>query len=90
MPAMSASVRLLYFAWVREQVGCSSEEVPLPPGVGTVGALVDHLTCRGPAYARVFERRRSIRCAVNQEFATLSDSVSPGDEIGFFPPVTGG
>jgi molybdopterin synthase sulfur carrier subunit len=87
---MSQPVRLLYFAWIREQIGCSFEELSLPGEIATVADLIDHLAARGPGYAQAFARRRSVRCAVNQEFASFSDPVSPGDEIGFFPPVTGG
>jgi molybdopterin converting factor small subunit len=39
---------------------------------------------------RAFANRRTIRCAVNQEFATPDQPVAAGDEIAFFPPVTGG
>jgi molybdopterin converting factor small subunit len=58
--------------------------------VRTVGALIDHLSTREPALQRVFQNRKPIRCAVNQEFADFSHPLAPGDEIGFFPPVTGG
>jgi molybdopterin converting factor subunit 1 len=87
---MSAPIRVLYFAWLRERVGVAREEIPLPEGVGTVGALVDHLSARDARHEAAFRDRRTVRCAVNQEFAELSDAVRPGDEVGFFPPVTGG
>ena len=32
----------------------------------------------------------NILCAINMAYARLDDSVSDGDEIAFFPPVTGG
>jgi molybdopterin converting factor subunit 1 len=81
---------LLYFAWLRERVGKPAEELSLPAGVATVADLVEHLAARGPGYAAAFANRRSVRCAVNQEFAQPSAALHPGDEVAFFPPVTGG
>ena len=52
--------------------------------------LVDHLSARGAGHAAAFQNRRTIRCAINQEFADPSSPVHPGDEVAFFPPVTGG
>jgi molybdopterin synthase sulfur carrier subunit len=81
---------ILYFAWLRERVGTAEEELFLPAGVARVGDLVEHLAARGPGYAAAFANRRSVRCAVNQEFAPVSAPLHPGDEVAFFPPVTGG
>jgi molybdopterin converting factor subunit 1 len=87
---MSEPIRVLYFAWLRERVGVAQEELPLPDGVATVAALVDHLSASDARHAAAFRDRRSVRCAVNQEFAEPASPVRPGDEVGFFPPVTGG
>jgi molybdopterin synthase sulfur carrier subunit len=87
---MSEPIKILYFAWLRERVGVPHEELVLPQGVATVAALIDHLAARGPGYAAAFANRGTVRCAINQEFAALSGPVRPGDEVGFFPPVTGG
>jgi molybdopterin converting factor subunit 1 len=84
------SVSLLYFAWLRERVGRSAESVDLPEGVATVGALVDWLKTRGANYVSAFDTPRVVRCAVNQDFAAPDAPVRPGDEVAFFPPVTGG
>jgi len=81
---------ILYFAWLRERVGMSEESLLLPPDVNTVGTLVDWLVTRGPGHAAAFQNRRAIRCAVNQEFAEPSQILAAGDEVAFFPPVTGG
>jgi molybdopterin synthase sulfur carrier subunit len=87
---MTTSLTVLYFAWLRERIGLAQEEVLLPDGVGTVSDLMEYLSTRSSAYASAFQNRRTIRCAVNQEFADPSASVSQGDEVAFFPPVTGG
>jgi molybdopterin synthase sulfur carrier subunit len=87
---MEKPLTILYFAWLRERIGCASEELVLPQGVGTVAALVDFLAARNPRHEAAFRNRRTVRAAVNQEFAALEDVVRPGDEVAFFPPVTGG
>jgi len=81
---------ILYFAWLRERVGAAAEEIALPPDVRTVADLVEHLAARGPEHAAAFANRRAVRCAVNQEFAPATMVLRPGDEVAFFPPVTGG
>ncbi|HJS86059.1 MAG TPA: molybdopterin converting factor subunit 1 [Acetobacteraceae bacterium] len=86
----SAPVTVLYFAWLRERVGASEERIALPPGVRTVGGLMEHLAARSGGHAAAFQNRHTVRCAVNQDFAGPDESVRPGDEVAFFPPVTGG
>ena len=81
---------LLYFAWVRERIGCDSEEIALPADVRTVAALLDWLRGRGAGYASALEDLSVIRVAVNQEFAAPDHAVADGDEVALFPPVTGG
>jgi len=85
-----APLRLLYFAWLRERVGTGEEEASPPPEVATVAALVEWLRTRGPGYEAAFGTKAAVRCAVNQDFATPDAPVRPGDEVAFFPPVTGG
>ncbi|MGE0226777.1 MAG: molybdopterin converting factor subunit 1 [Acetobacteraceae bacterium] len=87
---MSRPLTILYFAWLRERTGTGQEDLALPAHVKTVADLVTHLADRGPGFAAAFQNRRAIRCAVNQEFATPDAPVRPGDEVAFFPPVTGG
>jgi molybdopterin converting factor subunit 1 len=83
-------VNVLYFAWLRQRTGVGQEELPLPDGVATVGELVDWLKARGPGYARAFEQPRAVRAAVNQEYVPYDHPLRDGDEVAFFPPVTGG
>jgi len=83
-------VRVLYFAWLRERVGRAEEALPLPAGIATVGALMAWLQERDPAHAAAFANSRLVRVAVNQEFADPDAPIGDGDEIAFFPPVTGG
>ncbi|MEP7069393.1 MAG: molybdopterin converting factor subunit 1 [Usitatibacter sp.] len=81
---------LLYFASLRESVGCSREEIALSSGNSTVSSLVEQLRSRDARWTTAFAPGKSWRVAVNQRMADLATPVKPGDEIAFFPPVTGG
>ena len=83
-------VRLLFFASLRESLGTPAEELDVPPTVTTVGSLKEHLRSRGGAWANVFAPTRNVRAAINQEMAQVGTSIKAGDEVAFFPPVTGG
>jgi sulfur-carrier protein len=83
-------VKVLYFASLRQAVGVAEEDVAPPAEVATVGQLVDWLKRRSPRHAEAFARPEVVRCAVNQDYARPEDAVGPGDEVAFFPPVTGG
>jgi molybdopterin synthase sulfur carrier subunit len=83
-------VKLLFFAGLREQLGSSGEEIELPAGVTTLAGIREHLKSRGGNYERVFSGKALVRMALNQEMAQPAAPVKPGDEVAFFPPVTGG
>ncbi len=84
------AVRVLYFAWLRERMGHPEESLALPPGVATVGALAEWLRGRDEAGLAAFADLRTVRAAVNQTFSQPGGTVVDGDEVAFFPPVTGG
>jgi len=83
-------VRLLYFAWLRERIGCAEEEVALPPQVETIGALLAWLRSRGAPYDAALAESARVRSAINQDFAAPDARFAAGDEIALFPPITGG
>jgi molybdopterin synthase sulfur carrier subunit len=83
-------VTIRYFASVKESLGRESEELELPAGVTTVGALRAHLRLRGGAWAETLAESRRITAAVNQDMVKAAAPVRAGDEVAFFPPVTGG
>lgn len=83
-------MKLVYFAWLKAKIGHAEEEIAPPAEVTTVAALLDWLHARGGGYAEALGDRAAVRVAVNQEYAKPSDPVKPGDEVAFFPPVTGG
>ena len=82
---MSITVR--YFAWVRERIGRSEDVLELPQGVGSVKELLSWLRARKGTEVL---GEPSVRMAVNGELAKTETPVSDGDEVAFFPPVTGG
>ncbi|HZP86856.1 MAG TPA: molybdopterin converting factor subunit 1 [Burkholderiales bacterium] len=86
----SIAVTVLYFARLREALGAEQERLDLPANVHTVGALRAHLRTRGEKWARELADDRPVRIAVNQDMATASTPLRSGDEVAFFPPVTGG
>jgi sulfur-carrier protein len=83
-------VTLLYFASLRESLGCSREQMSLAAGNATVSSLVEQLRSRDGRWTEAFASGKTWRVAVNQQMANLSTPVKPGDEVAFFPPVTGG
>ncbi len=83
-------MKIIYFSWVRDKTGVGSEEVNLPEGVGTVAELMEWLKNQGEGYKQAFADISVIRAAVNQEHVKLDHPVGAGDEVAFFPPVTGG
>ena len=87
---MATPLTILYFAWLRERVGVSEETLSPPESVMTVADLVIWLANLDQRHAAAFKDRKSVRCAVNQEFADTLAVLRPGDEVAFFPPVTGG
>jgi molybdopterin synthase sulfur carrier subunit len=84
-------VTLLYFASLRENLGIGREQVALPSaGTVTVSMLLDQLRSRDARWTDAFAPGKQWRVAVNQQMADLATPIKPGDEIAFFPPVTGG
>jgi molybdopterin synthase sulfur carrier subunit len=85
----AAVMRIRYFAWLRTKTGRAREVSP-PAEVTTVGQLMDWLAAERPGFAEAMALPGVIRAAVNQDYARPADPVRPGDEVAFFPPVTGG
>ena len=83
-------LRVLYFARLRDAVGCAQEQLEVPVAVNTVGQLRTWLQQRGSPWQEAFAEVRSIRSAVDQVMAADSAALRDGAEVAFFPPVTGG
>ena len=83
-------VKVLLFANLRERVGQSVEVVDIPDSASTVAGLRIHLMKRGGAWQEILSDMKVVRVAVNQDMAAANAPLNPGDEVAFFPPVTGG
>ena len=81
-------IQVRYFAVLREQLG-ASESVELAAGM-TAGQLRDQLLGSSAAHAQALSRDRALRCALNQTLCREDALLAAGDELAFFPPVTGG
>lgn len=81
-------IKVVYFASIREQLGVDQEQLADTPA--TVNLLVDLLCQRGTAWQQVFQGGQPVLVAVNQEMSQTDAVLTDGDEVAFFPPVTGG
>jgi molybdopterin synthase sulfur carrier subunit len=76
------TIKVLYFASLKELFG-TNEQVIKSAGIATVADVWQRVS-EGYAVSQ------SVLNSVNQEYAELDTPVKPGDEVAFFPPVTGG
>ncbi len=83
-------MKLVYFAWVRERVGKTEEQIDPPPDVATVGQLMAWLAGRDEQYAYAFENAKVIRAAIDSRHVRPDAMIAGAGEIAFFPPMTGG
>lgn len=83
-------VKLIYLARLRESLGVSTESIALPQGVHNVSGFRQWLCSRGETWASEFAPGRPVRAAVNHALAEGQTAIADGDEVAFFPPVTGG
>lgn len=84
------SVKLVYFAWVRERIGMTDETVDLPPDIKSGHDLIAWLVTRGDNYAYALAEPLAIRMAVDQSLVDLDEPFGTAREIALFPPMTGG
>jgi sulfur-carrier protein len=83
-------MRILYFAWLKTKLGISEETVLCSEEIHDVNSLVAWIKSRGPQFQEAFIDMDVVRIAVNQEYVVSNISLKDGDEVAFFPPVTGG
>jgi molybdopterin synthase sulfur carrier subunit len=84
------TIKLRYFAWVRERVGKAEEDIDVPSGIATVGDLMTWLAGRGEEYAHAFDNPKVIRAAIDKAHVKPQTPIGNAAEIAFFPPMTGG
>ena len=85
-----STMKLVYFAWVRERVGRAEEEIAPPGDVATVDQLMRWLAGRGEEYAHAFDNPKVIRAAIDKRHVRADTAIAGAREIAFFPPMTGG
>jgi molybdopterin synthase sulfur carrier subunit len=83
-------VKILYFAWLRERVGRTEEDIEPPAEVATVADLIAWLAGRGEDYAHAFANPRVVRAAIDRTHVKADTAIAGAREIAFFPPMTGG
>ena len=84
------NIKVLYFARLKEAVNYSTEDIDLPADVLTVTALKNYLSLRGETWADLFNGKQIVRAAINHALVDDLAMINAGDEVAFFPPVTGG
>ena len=83
-------IKVLYFARLKEAVNYSTEDIDLPADVLTITALKNYLSMRGEIWANLFNGKQVVRAAINHALVDDLALIQAGDEVAFFPPVTGG
>ncbi|OEC61788.1 MULTISPECIES: MoaD/ThiS family protein [Pseudomonadaceae] len=81
-------IRVQYFARYREALGLDGEQLAWDPAFARLDDLRQHLVARGGVWAVLDEQ--NLMCARNQELCSLDEALAEGDEVAFFPTVTGG
>ena len=81
-------ITVLYFASLRARLGMHQQKIDSK--AETPAALADELTMLSDTHAAIFFERKPLRVAINQRYAGWDSPIKPGDEVAFFPPVTGG
>ncbi len=83
-------IKILYFARLSEALGISSEEIEWREPSSNIDSLVTLLRARGEPFDTAFNGETKVLVAINQEMTDHETTLKDGDEVAFFPPVTGG
>ncbi len=83
-------INILYFARIKESLGVGQESIAVPMEANDVADLTAWLRQRGAAWQTELAPGKALRVAVNQVMVGMDAAIADGDEIAYFPPVTGG
>lgn len=83
-------MKILYFAWLRERLNMSEEEVSPPSEVVTVGDLILWLRSRSEAADLAMQKPELVRAAVDARIVDHSAQLAGAMIVALFPPMTGG
>jgi molybdopterin synthase sulfur carrier subunit len=81
-------IKIVFFASLREQLDCSELSLSIE-GITTVGQLREVLASRNEIWQKVFDNN-ALLTALNHDMVNSEQTIKAGDEVAFFPPVTGG
>lgn len=81
-------IKVLFFAQLRQELGCGFQEVA-NDNIYCVAELRQFLINKHPHWDK-FLRNEKLLVAVNQTLVNAGQTIVAGDEVAFFPPVTGG
>lgn len=82
-------IKVKYFARLGEALESKEEDIKLSND-NTLADLLDLLRGRGEPWTTQFSSQNQVLMALNHEMCDTDAVLKPGDEVGFFPPVTGG
>ena len=82
-------VQLRYFASLRETLGTGDEQLELPGDINDLTGLTRWLQNRDDTWKQALSDTR-LHVAINQQIVNTNAAVTDGDEVAWFPPVTGG
>jgi sulfur-carrier protein len=83
-------MKLNYYAWLRDSMGCDSETIALPSEIKNVGMLLDWLPTQGERFEKAFEYIEVVMVSVNRQHANRDHPVHDEDEVILAPPIAGG
>jgi molybdopterin synthase sulfur carrier subunit len=83
-------VKVLYFAWLRERLNLSEEDIAFPPEVITTGDVIAFLAARDEAGALAFERPAIFKTALDARIVPHDTPLAGAKIIALLPPMTGG
>ena len=83
-------MKIVYFAWVRERIGFSSESIDISGNIKTLDNLIDYLAVKSPGHKEALSNKNILKFSVNFEYANINHNINNNDEVAIFPPVTGG
>ena len=83
-------IEILYFAKIKESVGIERESLDYDEELNSIDRLVGHLAARGEPWRQALQGCSKVMVAINQELVKGDAEYGDGDEIAFFPPMTGG
>jgi len=83
-------IKIRYFASLSERLNCTEEQLELSHEINNIADLKKRLSQRDQNWQQALSDQARILSALNQEMVKADATIRDGDEVAFFPPVTGG